>query len=469
MSVPPTYLKRRKLGWYVQLPVPQRYQDAMGQKVLTRSLRTRDESEAHKLRHRVIAELQQLINQATPAAPKALTAEGVLEIATRARAGVDAGEVSPADAVPALDAAVSDFLEEQGRKLGVDAEGHPKVSPEVVATIRRAHHRLTGNPALTLGHQAERYMKQQEASPIRRQTVEDKRRHLDSFLDWIGRETECKRVTKARASTYVDEVVMPRKRAQQTKRSAINEVRQFFDWMELRDVVAMNPFAKAGMLLKESTRGKQQARRSWTNAELLQVLRKARQNDPVWPLAALAAYTGARREDLCALEVEAIEGDVLVIREGKTSAAVRRVPVHPVIRPLVQRLVETSSDGYLLPGLLTSGEDDKRGHLIGKRLLYLQRKAGVVDPRVVTHANRNSVMTQLEAAGVGEALVQQIVGHERQGVTARVYTGRASDERLAEAIAHVSYGLEVDELVRTVGETLTLTHVARRRKRKAKE
>lgn len=81
MSVPPTYLKRRKLGWYVQLPVPQMHQEAMGTKVLTRSLRTRDEGEAHKLRHRVIAELQQLINQATPAAPEALTAEGILEAA----------------------------------------------------------------------------------------------------------------------------------------------------------------------------------------------------------------------------------------------------------------------------------------------------------------------------------------------------------------------------------------------------
>lgn len=468
MSVPPTYLKRRKLGWYVQLPVPQRYQEVMGAKVLTRSLRTRDEGEAHKLRHRVIAELQQLISLAAPSAPKALTAEGILESAMRARAGVDAGEVSPADAVPALDAAVSDFLEAEGRKHGVDAEGHPKVSPETVATIRRAYHRLAVDPALTLGHQADKYLKQMEASPIRRQTVEDKRRHLGSFLDWIGRETECKKVTKARASTYVDEVVMPRKRAQQTKRSAINEVRQFFDWMELRDVVALNPFGKLGKMLKESTRGKQQARRPWTNAELLQVLLKVPQDDPMWPLAALGAYTGARREDLCGLRVDSVAGDVLQIREGKTAAAVRHVPVHPVIRPLVRRLVETSSDGYLLPGLLTGGNDDKRGHLIGKRFLYVKRRAGVVDKRVVFHSFRNSVLTQMEAAGVALSLRQQIVGHERAGVTEGIYTGRADDSRLAAAIEHVTYGAEVDALVGKVGASLTLTHVAHRRKRKAK-
>ena len=464
MSVPPTYLKRRKLGWYVQLPVPLKHQEAMGAKVLTRSLRTRDESEAHKLRHRVIAELQQSINQTVAAAPKAPTAEAILESAARAREGVDAGEVSPVDAVPALDAMVSDFLEEQGRKLGVDAEGHPKVSPEVVATIRRAHHKLTGNPALTLGYQAERYLKQKEASPIRRQTVDDKRRHLDSFLDWIGRDTECKKVTKARASVYVDDVVMPRERAQQTKRAAINEVRQFFDWMELRDVVAMNPFAKLGKMLKESTRGRQQARRPWTNAELLKVLRAVSQDDPLWPLAALGAYTGARREDICGLRIDSVEGDVLHVREGKTAAAVRRVPVHPVIQPLVRRLVETSSDGYLLPGLLTGGNDDKRGHLIGKRFLYAKNQAGVTDPRVVFHSFRNSVLTQMDAAGVALSLRQQIVGHERGGVTEGIYTDRAADLRLAAAIEHVSYGPEVDALVRTVGASLTLTRVARKRK-----
>ncbi|WP_267224125.1 tyrosine-type recombinase/integrase [Dyella silvae] len=465
MSVPPTYLKRRKLGWYVQLPVPQRHQAAMGTKVLTRSLQTRDEVEAHKRRHRVIADLQQLIAQVAPAAPRALTPEVILESATRAREEMDAGAVSRTDASHALDALVGDYLEEQGRKHGVDMEGHPKISLEAVSTIRRAHHRLTGNPSLTLGYQAEQYMKWIEATPIRRQTVEDKRRHLDSFLDWIGRDTECKKVTKARASAYVSDAVMPRERAIQTKRAAINEVRQFFDWLELRDAVVMNPFSKLGKLLKESTRGKEQARRPWANAELLKMLQKVSQDDPLWPLTALGAYTGARREDLCSLRVDSVDGDVLHVREGKTAAAVRRVPIHPVIRPLVRRLAETSSDGYLLPGLLAGGSDDKRGHLIGKRFLYTKDQAGVTDPRVVFHSFRNSVLTQMEVAGVALTLRQQIVGHERGGVTEGTYTARAADERLAEALAHVTYGKTVDDLVRTVGDTLSLSVVSRRRKR----
>ena len=54
----PSYLKQRRLGWYVQLPVPRELQDAMGCKVLTRTLSTRDKVTAQQRRHAVIAELQ---------------------------------------------------------------------------------------------------------------------------------------------------------------------------------------------------------------------------------------------------------------------------------------------------------------------------------------------------------------------------------------------------------------------------
>jgi integrase len=458
----PTYLKRRKLGWYVQLPVPRSQQHALGCKVLTRSLQTRDEGEALRRRHRVIAELQALLTE-TPKAPPAETPEAILQRAQSARAAVDAGKADPLDEELALDATVDDFLSKQARKVGVDKHGHPRIPDADVSTIQKAKRALTGNPALTLGYQAERYMAQVERSDLRRQTVGDKERHLEAFLQWIGRDTEAKRVTKSRAVSYVDEALTARDVSQQTKRTALNTVRQFFDWMEVRDVVTFNPFDKAGALLKDSKRAKKQARRPWTPEELLKVLQYVPQDDPLWALAALGAYTGARREDLCALRVESASEDVLVIHEGKTEAAARRVPVHPVIKPLVRRLLKISTDGFLLPGLLASGVDGKRGVYIGKRFLDAKTKAGVTDSRVVFHSFRNSVLTQMEAAGVELSLRQQIVGHERGTVTERVYTAEAADHRRAKAIAHVTYGKTVDKLVRSAGASLSISKVSARR------
>ncbi|MGN6314614.1 MAG: tyrosine-type recombinase/integrase [Rhodanobacteraceae bacterium] len=463
MSAPPTYLKRRKRGWYVQLSVPRKLQAAVGAKVLTRSLGTRDETEALRLRHKVIAELQQHIADAAHEGPQEITPERILETARDARAAIEAGEAVLEELEPGFDVMVDDYLETEARKRGRDEEGHPNLSPQEVRTIQRAHRTIAGNAALTLGHQAQRYLSQMETSELRRQTVYDKRRHLEAFLDWIDPDTECKRVTKARAGAYVDEVVMPREVAVQTKRLAINTVRQFFDWLEARGLVNANPFSRAGALLRESRRGGEQARRPWTDVELLTMLRYVPQGDPLWALTALGAYTGARREDLCDLKVDSVDDGVLQVREGKTAAAVRRVPIHPVIRPLVRQLADTSKDGYLLPGLLTGGKDDKRGHYIGKRFSYALRRAGITDKRVVFHSFRNSVLTQMEAAGVELSLRQQIVGHERGTITERTYTANAADRRRAEAIAHVSYGAKVDKLVQEVGRTFKIARVSRRR------
>ena len=433
-----------------------------------KSLGTRDELEALRLRHPVITAMQMQIAEVVAAAegrtPPELTPEVILQYARAVRRAIDDGVQSERDAHPAFEALVDDFSERKARSVGVDHDGHPRLPQADVETIRRAHGVLYGNPSLTLGYQAERYIGQLQGTDLLRQTLADKRRHLDSFLDWIGRETECKRVTKARASAYFSEVILPRDLAVQTRRVGLNVVRQFFDWMEGGGVVASNPFDKVGRFLKQSSRGKEDPRRSWTGEELLRVLRHVPQDDPVWPLAALGAHTGARLEDLCGLRAEDARDGVLQVRKGKTTAAVRRVPVHEVIRPMVDRLIAETSDGYLLPGLLTGGSDDKRGLYIGKRFGYAIRRAGVEDRRVVFHAFRRTVLTQMDVAGVALPIRQQIVGHERSGVTERHYTDFASDARLAEALAHVTYGPEADQFIRTAGARLKITHVSRRRK-----
>ena len=85
-----------------------------------------------------------------------------------------------------------------------------------------------------------------------------------------------------------------------------------------------------------------------------------------------------RREEIARLTVaDVIEDGALVVREGKTAAVVRRIPIHPVLQPLIDRLIATSNDGYLIPGLLTGGADSKRGHYLGKRFSHIRRKLGL--------------------------------------------------------------------------------------------
>src|SRR5690606_26630449 len=119
--------------------------------------------------------------------------------------------------------------------------------------------------------------------------------------------------------------------------------------------------------------------RPWTSEELLGLLGGVPAGDPLWPMVAIAVYSGMRREEVENLRVEDVAAGSWSVRAGKTRSAVRTVPIHPVLMPLTQSLAAKSDDGYLISGLLAGGDDEKRGHLIGKRFGTLRQRLGYND------------------------------------------------------------------------------------------
>lgn len=476
-----SHLKRRKLGWYVQVAIPREHQAALQRKTIVRSLQTRDEIEAHRRKHAVIADIFSEIQQASAVAPATAvvqkTPEDLLQAALQERAAVVAGGQNPEHAEAAFDAALDDYLDQQGALHGLGAEGHPRIPAASEAVIRRAHGALRGRPDLSLSHNASAYL-QEQARRLTAQTIADKRKRLDAFLDWFGSERECSEVTRRVAGVYVTEVIQ--KRTQKTPAGdlvplsavtlgkEVSDLRAFFHWLELRGKLDSNPFYRMASTVKGSSRGKAAARRPWKSAELSKVLHGINPNDPLWSLTAIAAFTGMRREEVATLDVQSIEGKALLVEEGKTGAATRRVPIHSAIAPLLKRLAKTSSDGYLIPGLLRGGPDQKRGWLLGKRFGHAIRQLGIADLQLDFHAFRNTVVTQLEEKGVPVPTIQLIVGHERQGVTLGIYSGGVSDSVKRAALQKVSFG-KLDAFVAEAGATVTVRASARPRKRKAKE
>jgi integrase len=78
----------------------------------------------------------------------------------------------------------------------------------------------------------------------------------------------------------------------------------------------------------------------------------ARQGDRDGALAdlfTLAAYTGARIEELCNLKVGHVDNGIISTPGTKTDAALRKVLAHSAIGDLLVRLVTSSKDGYLIP------------------------------------------------------------------------------------------------------------------------
>lgn len=470
----PSYLKRRGTVWYAQLSVPLDRQAALGAKVLTQSLGTSDKAEANRLKHAVLADMQKKIRrtETAPVVVCAPDAEAILASAVELRSGVESG-ADAGNAERAFDAGLDKFLDAQGRKHGVDEEGHPHLPPATLSTLRRAHKALNGTLADTLGQRIETYLSER-AGPLRVRTVDEKRRHLMSFAEWFGVDRGCTEVTRKDAGRYVETIIQRRVRilpngAQTTlsdsaRAKETSSLRSFFEWVMLRGAADSNPFDRMSKSMRPSKRGKEKARRPWKPEELAKVLDGTPEGDPLWALAALGAYTGARLEEIAQLKASDVDENALIIREGKSGAAARRVPIHSAISPLVKKLANSTTDGYLIPGLLPAGRDQLRGAQIGKRFQTLRRTVGLTDPRLVFHSFRNTIATQLGEAGVPLQTIQWIIGHEHSGVTLKVYSERPSDKVLLKALENVSYGI-TDLTVQNVGRAYSVTRKTRPRNR----
>ena len=154
-------------------------------------------------------------------------------------------------------------------------------------------------------------------------------------------------------------------------------------------------------------------------------------------LILLGTYTGARIEELCQLKVEhVIEPDGIKsfdIVDSKTAAGIRSVPIHPALSTLVDRLVEQSKDGYLVP----SDSKNKygiRSDALSKAFGRLKEAQGFGSQHVF-HSIRKTVVTQLHRADVRSELIAELIGHETGTVTFDVYSQGATTAQKLEAIS----------------------------------
>ncbi len=164
-------------------------------------------------------------------------------------------------------------------------------------------------------------------------------------------------------------------------------------------------------------------------------------NQTLADLILIAMHTGARIEEICSLLCKDVDmkQESITIIDAKTEAGERTIPIHPYIKDRIEKLIENSTDDYLLPELSKNKYGD-RSNAIGKRFGRLKTKHKF-SSRYVFHSIRKTFTTLLENAGVGENVAADIVGHEKPRITYGLYSGGASLEVMREAIKKISYGL----------------------------
>lgn len=229
----------------------------------------------------------------------------------------------------------------------------------------------------------------------------------------------------------------------------IKGCKNYWKFLKRRKLVStdLQPFSNLEIKPRSKPKGKPKANSPYTPEQISVLwngaLNQTRYGKPykdqqLADLIMICAYTGNRIEEICALKIINVTDTTFKFVESKTEAGVREVPIHSKLIPIVKRLIEQSTDEYLLCGL-SFDQYNKRAGAIGKRFGILKTKLGFSSRVHTAHSFRSTLVTQLENAGVPEGVTADIVGHEKKTITYGLYSGGVTFRVMRDAIERVLY------------------------------
>lgn len=204
------------------------------------------------------------------------------------------------------------------------------------------------------------------------------------------------------------------------------------------------PIARTGKAQKEGKR------KTYTVEQVELLYNKAKEikgknRQPLLDAIRIGSHTGMRIEEICKLEInrDLIDDEGVYsfsLDDGKNESAIRNIPVHPDILPVVKRMIEESKDGFLMPSP-GGNKYDIRSDYLSKAFGRLKTANGF-GPQYVFHSFRGTVITQLQRKHVPPLTIVSIVGHESGTVTFDIYSAGASAEQKFEAIKNITYNFD---------------------------
>lgn len=327
-------------------------------------------------------------------------------------------------------------------------------------------------------------------------TLEDKKRALDWFVEFVGPNHTLQNVTKDHIRNFRDALeklparftIRPEfkgKTLQQlaqvpgaerikpaTALKLFTHVRVFFKEAEAEGLINEAPIGSINVSVKKAL---EQPRIPFQDEDLQRLF-----SSPVWTghapnrlhepgsvltrdakywMPLIALFSGLRLAEIAQLRL----GDVLRTKKGtwyfdvnagqgektlKTGTSVRKVPLHPVLENLgfLAHVEENRTRGHervfpdVKPYLRTNGDQDF-GHAFSKWFARYLDHIGLTDRRLTFHSFRHSFADALRRGNVDDARVKALIGHADTSTTAGYGYGFDPD-MLAQDIARVSYDVD---------------------------
>ncbi|MER2267418.1 tyrosine-type recombinase/integrase [Methylobacterium oxalidis] len=286
-------------------------------------------------------------------------------------------------------------------------------------------------------------------------------RELLSWCERTGIAPTVEAITKRAVGQFIRERFIETRAAPGTANKAITGLASLWNWMDKRGHTEALLSPWSGQFLRKERRGTsdrdpgETAKRPFTDAEVATLLSGL--SDPLLAdFCRVAALTGMRREEIATLRVRHITGGIIKVPGTKTAAAVRDVPLHSGLVPLIER--RTSGKGlndYLFHELPAQTSDARgRGAPITQAFTRKRRALGIDDradgerqSRIDLHSFRRWFILKAREALEGGATgftawtIADVVGHSREegplGMTMGRYPGRANIRALKACVEAV--------------------------------
>jgi integrase len=445
------HLKLRGRTYYVRVQIPPRLWAAVGGKrEFVKTLKTGDLHEANRLKHAHVAAFQariRALGRREPAMAPDLHAITSRALGWRRSMEQDKGQVlfyHGDEPVYKTDEWLS--------QIGDEADNIELSHDEETALRFFKIAKGEGTPLRDL---VDPWLDEQ-AGDITAQTAAQHRIVLTAFINWVGQEVLVEEVDRRKAGEFATNLLTPASGLKRkTAQRYVSSLSSLWQWLLARGIAKGDNPWRGLAIGKKGKRGETQVPKQWRDAGLKALLtgaRTERYTDVFHDLVRLALVTGARLDELCELRTDDVrkrkDGWWASIRQGKTEAAVREVPLHDSAAHVIERRYKSSKDGFLFTGLVPGGPDKKRSWNVSKAFGHYTRKVVPSEERQTFHGLRNTFTEAMEQAAVPESTTQLIIGHKRQSLTYGHYSqGERLRDELRSYINRLRYSAEVMRLI----------------------
>ena len=433
------WLEQRGRTWYAVMAVPRPLWAKLGRRRFVKSLGTRDFHVALAKRHAALAEFQTAFERArADGAAADLTTAALIRRDTLAK--LERGDVSEFwMSRPDGGGGEADPSEKLGFALGQLEEEATDIEDEHGPEAARTFVGIARGTATPLLLHVDAWLREGGVKgPLNPRTASQYRADVMDVAKWAGTVgvATVEGFMAVVAGRFVTEQLVAKGVHWATGNRKITAASAYWRWMRKRVGIKEQPWAGQS-LAKGTRRGTEAPKRPFTDEEAAALL--AGDADPELADAMrAAALTGMRLEEIYSLTAADCAGGWFRLRQAKTRAGIRRVPIHSELAALVaRRCLGKGATEFLFHEAGPERPGRGRSMAISKRFGRYRQGVGVHDrdegkrhSRVDFHSWRRWFVTKARNAGVDRAVVAAVVGHEVGNLTDDTYSGGPSDALL---------------------------------------